>query len=97
MYLVTESYFTILNSEFSKNTANETSTIDVLGSSSIYNNTLSNCIFKENSAQKNTISFMYALTYITNSQFIDNKATTRTKNIFCGFSTIYVEKSYFRS
>ena len=50
MYVSTSSYFTIINSDFQYNTANETSTIEVLGSSTTINNTITGSTFNKNSA-----------------------------------------------
>lgn len=97
IYVTTESYFTAISCEFIKNYANETSTIDVLGGSNTKNITIESCNFESNSAIKNTLSFMHALVKIKDSQFLYNTATLRTKNIFCGFSEIYVERCQFKS
>ena len=55
------------------------------------------CRFERNSATENTISFMYALASITESYFTRNTASSRTKNIFMGFSTVGIEETTFRS
>lgn len=60
MYVSTESYFAAVDCSFTNNYANETSTIEVLGSSSTNNITISSCNFEKNSASKNTISLMYS-------------------------------------
>ena len=44
----------------------------------------------------NTISLMYALVEITSSTFAENKATSRTKNIFAGFSDLYLYSCTFK-
>ena len=97
MYISTESYFTATNCDFKYNTANETSTIQVLGSSSTNNITLNYCTFQNNSATMNSISLMYSNVVIEYSQFVDNHASQRSKNIFCGFSTMLVHDSLFQS
>lgn len=93
LYVSTDSYFDAESCTFSSNYANETSVIQVLGSSTTYNNTINYCTFDSNSALKNTISLMYANTNIENSEFTYNTATGRTKNVFCGFSTITVYRT----
>ena len=65
----------MISSDFSYNTANETSTIDILGSSTTNNVTIDGCTFEYNSASKNTISFMYANAIVTSSEFTYNTAT----------------------
>ena len=40
---------------------------------------------------------MYSNVVIKNSEFFDNMASLRTKGIFCGFSTIYVERCQFKT
>lgn len=97
LYVSTQSYFEIYTSDFSQNTANLTSTIDILGSSDTNNNTISGCTFESNTAIKNTLSFMYASTIVTSSEFNYNIATQRTKNIFIGFSTMIMSGCLFKS
>ncbi len=60
------------------------------------NITIKGSSFEGNSANKNTMSFMYANAIIKNSEFIDNIAVLRTKGIFCGFSTLIVERCQFK-
>ena len=88
MYVSTESYFKAEECEFTENYSNETSTIEILGSSKTENIELDYCTFETNEVIRNTMSLMYANVIIKNSEFINNIATERTKNIFCGFSTI---------
>lgn len=97
MYVSTESYFTLDSCEFTSNIANETSTIEVLGSSQNNNITIKSSRFESNRAIKNTLSLMYSLAYIEKCYFVTNKATSRTKNIFVGFSTLIVSGTTFRS
>ena len=75
MHVSTSSYFSILNSEFTYNTANQTSTIEVIGSSTTVNNTISGSIFSYNSAIQNTISLLYSDTIISLTTFNMNSAT----------------------
>ncbi|CDW71354.1 UNKNOWN [Stylonychia lemnae] len=95
IYVSTESYFTTINTIYTKNYAPETATIQVLGSSPIANNTILNCNFEYNTADKNTISLMYSNTYISKSSFENNKATIRSKNIFMGFSNVQIYDTKF--
>lgn len=74
MYVSTNSYFDMKNSDFKTNKANLTSTIEVLGSSKNYNITISGCTFDSNIAIKNTISLMYSYAIVTNTFFTYNSA-----------------------
>ncbi len=76
--------------EFKKNKANDSSAISVLDSSKTNNITLSYCNFESNEAIKNTISLIYSKVLIQATEFNRNVATTRSKNIFCGFSEVYI-------
>jgi hypothetical protein len=58
LQVTTESYFDIESSTFEKNYAKETSTIDILGSSKLFNNTIRSSYFEENLAVKKTMSLM---------------------------------------
>ena len=72
MYVSTNSHFSIYDTEFSYNKANLTSTIEVLGSSTTNNNTITGSTFNYNSAIKNTLSLMYSLNIISQSTFSYN-------------------------
>lgn len=95
--MATESYFDAISCEFSENYANDTSTIDVLGSSITNNITITGCSFEKNQALKNTISLMRANVVIDSGFFSGNKAETRSKNLFIGFSTVLVRGCTFKS
>ncbi|CDW75587.1 UNKNOWN [Stylonychia lemnae] len=95
IYVTTESHFDINGTIFNKNQASEVSTINVLKSSLSMNNTLIKCEFTQNKAIKNTLTLMYSKTQIIGSIFKDNEATQRSKNLFIGFSEIYVINTKF--
>lgn len=97
IFVSTEAYFEIDDSNFLENQAIYASTIEVLGSSSSNNITISGSTFEKNSANKNTISLMYSYVIIRKSYFTNNLALTESKNIFCGFTTVYVSDCTFRS
>eukprot|EP00347_Sterkiella_histriomuscorum_P017868 403347667 len=73
----------------------ETSVIDILGSNYSKSTIFDNCTFKHNSASKNALSFMYSNIEIYNSQFIDNYAQQRSRNIFLGFTSIIIKNCSF--
>jgi len=54
-----------------------------------------NCDFEDNTADRNTISLMYSNTYIAQSSFTNNKASVKSKNIFMGFSNIWIFDTKF--
>lgn len=97
LYITTNSFFDAVSCEFTYNYANQTSTIEVLRSSTLQNNTIKTCNFDRNTAVKNTLSLMYSKVVIENSYFTYNQASERTKNIFVGFSDVVVTGSMFRS
>lgn len=68
----TESYFEATACEFISNHANQTSVIEVLGSSATDNITITSCQFETNIAIKNSLSLMYSNVVIKNSEFFDN-------------------------
>ena len=53
--------------------------------------------FEENRALKNTISLNKAKVVIRKTQFINNRAVERTKNLFVGFSEVNISDCTFRS
>ena len=96
MSVYTDSYFTMLGCDFTYNKANTTSVLNVVGSSSVYNNTIYACNFEYNSALMNTLSLMYSKTNITKCSFSKNTATERTKNLFIGFSNVSITSTTFK-
>ena len=65
MFATTQSLFNIKNTDFIKNFADVSSTIDALGVSSISTNYIDLCSFEKNKANKNTISLNKARVEIT--------------------------------
>lgn len=92
----TDSYFTLKGCDFTSNSANTTSAINVVGSSTTYNNTIYACNFESNTAIMNTLSLMYSKTNITKCYFSKNTADERTKNIFIGFSNVTITDTSFK-
>jgi hypothetical protein len=70
--VTTDSYFDIDSSSFEKNYAKETSTIDILGSSKVFNNTIRSTYFEDNTAVKKTMSIMISNIIISRVQFVNN-------------------------
>ncbi len=95
--MTTESYFDIESTTFEKNYAKETSTIDILSSSKLFNNTIQSSYFEENTAIKKTMSIMISNIIIQRVQFINNQASQKTKVIFAGFSQILLDSCNFKS
>eukprot|EP00347_Sterkiella_histriomuscorum_P016286 403353768 len=93
LHLSTYSYFKADNCTFAQNIADEASVLDILGSNSESDVVLSNCKFFDNQAKKNTISIMQSSVLIQNSTFKNNYASSRSKNIFVGFSNLKIEDS----
>lgn len=75
LQVTTESYFDIESTTFEKNYAKETSTIDILGSSKLFNNTIRSSYFEDNTAIKKTMSLMISNNIISRVQFVNNQAT----------------------
>jgi predicted outer membrane repeat protein len=97
IFATTQSLFNIKNSEFLKNFADVSSTIDALGVSSTGTNYIELCNFEQNRANKNTISLNKARASISKSSFIENTANERSKNLFIGFSEVNISDCTFRS
>ena len=97
VYLATGSYFQMSKCTFQMNTANDSSAIYVVKSADDRNITLDRCTFEDNTAYKNTLTFMYAQVLISSCYFQRNMAVRRSKNIFSMFSTIQVTSSLFQS
>ena len=97
MFATTQSLFNIKNSDFIKNFADVSSTIDALGVSSTGLNIIELCTFESNYANKNTISLNKARALISKTQFVENTALERTKNLFLGFSEVNITDCTFRS
>ena len=97
MFATTQSLFNIRNSDFIKNYADVSSTIDALGVSSTGTNFIELCTFEQNKANKNTISLNKARASIMKSSFIENTANERSKNLFIGFSEVNISDCTFRS
>jgi hypothetical protein len=98
IFVNTESYFEIYSTTFLSNESyDQNSVIEVLGSSKTNDLLIHQSSFERNSAEENTIQFMYALAEITECYFTRNTANSRSKNVFMGFSTVVVDKSTFRS
>eukprot|EP00347_Sterkiella_histriomuscorum_P017716 403348268 len=96
LFVTTEAYFEMLACDILENQANQTSFLEVLQSSTAKNITIINTLIQKNKAIKNTVSLMYANVYIFKSTFDRNIATERTKNIFVGFSSLYIMNSNFK-
>eukprot|EP00347_Sterkiella_histriomuscorum_P016469 403353061 len=94
---LTDSWFDLIASDFLNNYANQSSVIDALGSSLIIDLTIQFCTFEENTAYQNTISLNTARAVINMTQFENNVAQDKSKNIFLGFATVYVYKCTFKS
>ncbi|CDW80304.1 UNKNOWN [Stylonychia lemnae] len=91
VYLSTSSILQIDQSQFYENKASENSAIEILRSKANANVTIKNSIFEDNQSEKNTISIMYSSVWIENSQFHNNQANQRSKNILCGFTNITIQ------
>ncbi|CDW82066.1 UNKNOWN [Stylonychia lemnae] len=83
-------------STYDSNYAIQGGVIQVMEGSKDQNITFTRCIFESNFALKNTISVLQANMLIEDSQFLQNTATERSKNIFAGFSSIYIFDTIFR-
>ncbi|CDW74791.1 UNKNOWN [Stylonychia lemnae] len=97
IFLNTDSYFQAASTIFQYNQAIDASAILILGGSKIFNSTIVGCTFLRNSAISNTISIMNGNLIIKSTTFEYNNATSRSKNIFVGFSKIIIENSRFSS
>ncbi|CDW74167.1 UNKNOWN [Stylonychia lemnae] len=84
IFLSTQSILQIQGSEFTKNVASDNSVIDVLGANLNYDIKIEKSIFEFNYSTRNTLSFVYANIFISDSQFKNNIARERTKGILCG-------------
>eukprot|EP00347_Sterkiella_histriomuscorum_P009503 403340963 len=96
IYMETGSYATIKDSEFYKNYAYENSVLQVLEGSKLNNITLDQCDIYQNNAQKNTVSVIQGDMLIKDCSFNKNWALEKTKNIFAGFSNLYIFNTVFR-
>ena len=96
IYVLTSSKFNLIASDFEYNSAQENSVLEVLGGNQDEYSNISACSFAKNAANLNTISLQYALVTIENSNFQNNKAIERSKNIFAGFSTVKITNTIFR-
>ncbi|CDW72107.1 UNKNOWN [Stylonychia lemnae] len=94
--LETSSVANVFNCKFLQNMASESSVMLVMEGSKDQNITFRQCLFEANKAQKNTISVLQANLLIEDSQFLQNTATERSKNIFAGFSSLYIFDTLFR-
>lgn len=83
----------VKSSEFTENRANQSSAIEVIQSHRYYNVTIYDCIFESNTALSNTITLVYSNTVVNASEFKTNIAQYKSKNIFAGFSYLYVQDS----
>ncbi|CDW71577.1 UNKNOWN [Stylonychia lemnae] len=90
IYLSTSSILQIDQTEFYENEATENSAIEILRSRASANVTIKNSIFEDNKSQRNLISIMYSTIWIENTQFHNNQASQRSKNILSGFSKITI-------
>jgi hypothetical protein len=97
IFIATDSYFYIDSTEMSQNWANDSSVLFALGTSTKKNLTLTQSTIISNTAVQNAISLTYVKAYFLNSQFTNNYATRRSKNIFVGFSDLVAEGCIFRS
>ena len=70
--MTTYSYFTLDVTTIDNNYANETSTIQILDSSKLQNNTIRGCYFENNRAVTKTFSIMNSKTLIKRTQFTFN-------------------------
>ncbi|CDW90223.1 UNKNOWN [Stylonychia lemnae] len=90
----TNSLFEITNSKFYLNTAeNSNSVIQALGTNQLV---LQSCQFINNTAKSNTFSIQYAKIKIITSSFLNNYATSSSKNIFLGFSDVVIQGCNFQ-
>eukprot|EP00347_Sterkiella_histriomuscorum_P024148 403332142 len=96
IYMETGSHANITNSAFHNNYAYENSVLQILEGSQVTNITITQCEFYQNTAQKNTISVIKGSIIIQDSQFSKNLAYERSKNIFAGFSQVYIYRTTFR-
>eukprot|EP00347_Sterkiella_histriomuscorum_P008702 403344080 len=96
IYLETGSFGTITDSEFYQNSAYENSVLQILEGSKLKNITLDYCSIYQNSAQRNTISVIEGDLTIKDSNFNKNQAYEKTKNIFAGFSNLFIHNTVFR-
>eukprot|EP00347_Sterkiella_histriomuscorum_P001991 403369895 len=96
IYVSTESFIQLEASIFQNNLADENSVIEIIGGSQDTYSLISSTYFEENTARLNTLSFLYALAKIDNCYFQNNYADERSKNIFIGFSTVYITSSTFK-
>ncbi|CDW79966.1 UNKNOWN [Stylonychia lemnae] len=94
---LTDAYFDVIACDFINNTANYSSAIDALGSSQINYLTIQFCVFQDNSAYQNTISLNTAKAIINMTQFTDNDAVDKSKNIFLGFAQVKVYQCTFKA
>ncbi|CDW87056.1 UNKNOWN [Stylonychia lemnae] len=94
--LETSSVSNVSTSKFIKNKAQESSVLLVMEGSKDYNITFKQCLFEQNQADKNTISILQANLLIKDSQFSENNALERSKNIFAGFSSVYIFDTTFQ-
>ena len=69
--------------------------LEALGSSSTQNITITKTVIESNIADENTMQFMYSSVMIDQVQFTTNVATQHSKNIFIGFSQIYISNCQF--
>ncbi|CDW85822.1 UNKNOWN [Stylonychia lemnae] len=97
LYLSTLSNVHIKGSDISQNQATENSAIEILSSNTNMNITIVNSFINDNFAQRNTISLTQASVLIENTQFKNNIAFQRSKNIICSFSNITIKDSIFQS
>ncbi|CDW84862.1 UNKNOWN [Stylonychia lemnae] len=95
LYLSTLSNIQIRASDISQNNAPENSVLEILNSNTNLNVTIINSFINDNFALRNTISLTQTNIYIEKTQFKNNIAFQRSKNIICAFSNITIKDSSF--
>lgn len=80
---------------FKKNEASEGSSLYFIDTSTETPFEINGAKFEENSATSSTIMLIKSDGSIENSQFIDNKATSQTQNIFLSMSEVNIVRSRF--
>eukprot|EP00347_Sterkiella_histriomuscorum_P007237 403349735 len=96
IYMETGSLLYAVDTTFSKNYAGENSVLQVLEGNKTNNITFNQCTFENNKADKNTMSIIYGNVLIQSCIFSKNLANSRSKNIFAGFSNIFIINTQFR-
>lgn len=95
IFVTSYSWMNLDNCEFTRNTANYTSAIQIIQGSLKKNTTMKDCDFDRNSAISNTLLILHASVTIDSTRFNRNDALIKSKHVFVGFSKVTIRNSRF--